>query len=99
MYFGNPLLKITLPVFTGEVLIVELPIPRRVIESLNGCCARVIMYHGIGDIEIGPIDSCHESHSLTLTLDKHSCEMTRAFLMCRYEVVDKCCETTSSLHR
>ncbi|MBS0423446.1 MAG: insecticidal toxin complex protein [Proteobacteria bacterium] len=51
------------------------------------------LYHGVSEVEIGPIDGCHECHSLTLTFESHLCDLDRAFLLCRYEVVEKCCET------
>jgi hypothetical protein len=51
------------------------------------------LFHGIGEVKISPIDRCHECHSLTLTFENHVCELARAFLLCRYEVIDECCET------
>jgi hypothetical protein len=50
------------------------------------------LYHGVGDVKLGPIDKCHDCHSLTLTFEGSGCELSRAFLLCRYEVIDRCCQ-------
>jgi len=46
------------------------------------------LYHGIGAVKLGPLDRCHECHSLTLTFAGPGCELKRAFLLCHYEVVE-----------
>ena len=51
------------------------------------------LYNGVGEIKIGPINRRRECHSMTLTFGGHFCELERAFLLCRYEVGDECCET------
>lgn len=51
------------------------------------------LYHGVAEVDIGPIDSCHKHRSLTLSVNRHARKMTRAFMLCRYEAACECCAT------
>ena len=51
------------------------------------------LYYGIGDVKVSPINCCQDSHSLTLTFHDNCHELRRAFLLCRYEIVEECCDT------
>ena len=51
------------------------------------------LYHGVGNVKVGPLDRWRDHHDLILTFDKTLPELTRAFILCQYEVVDGCCET------
>ena len=51
------------------------------------------VYQGIGEIDLAPIDRCHECHYLTLTFRGQPCALERAFLLLRYEVIEECCAT------
>jgi len=51
------------------------------------------LYHGVGEVGIGPIDRCHAGHSMTMSVNDRFCELTRAFLFLRYEVIEECCDT------
>jgi hypothetical protein len=57
------------------------------------------LYHGIADVTIGPLDRRHACHSVTLTFADHLCELNRAYLLCRYEVIEECCETMRPVTR
>jgi hypothetical protein len=48
------------------------------------------LYHGLGEIRIGPLDECRRRHSLTLTFRELSGRLTRAYLLCRYQVEEPC---------
>jgi hypothetical protein len=50
-------------------------------------------YYGIGNIKVEPIDKWHDRHDLVLTFSNTFCELRQAFLLCRYEVINECCET------
>ena len=52
------------------------------------------LYHGVADVDIGPIDRCHQGHSLTLNVGRDTGKMARAFMLCRYETIGTCCEST-----
>jgi len=54
------------------------------------------LYHGVGEVKIGPLDRCHDCHSMTLTFEKAGHELSRAFLLCHYEVASACFHTESS---
>jgi hypothetical protein len=56
------------------------------------------LYYGVGDVRLGPIDRCHDCHSLTLSFEDLRCDLNRAFLLCRYEVIDDCCGTKGKGH-
>jgi hypothetical protein len=49
------------------------------------------LYHGVGEIKLGPLDRCHECHSMTFSFEDRCCEPSRAFLLLRYRVMDVCC--------
>ena len=55
------------------------------------------LYHGVGKVSAGPIDRCHEYHSITLTFADKFYQLTRAFLLCQYEVIEVCCDTKRSV--
>jgi hypothetical protein len=58
------------------------------------------LYHGVGEVEVGPIGGHHhEPHTLTLTFCREMGELTRAFLLLRYEVDEKCCKTVRARER
>ncbi|MEO6921017.1 MAG: neuraminidase-like domain-containing protein [Collimonas sp.] len=51
------------------------------------------LYHGVAEVDIGPIRHGRKHHSVTLTLDHDVSRLKRAFILCRYETVCACCET------
>jgi len=51
------------------------------------------LYQGIGNLNIGPIGKHRKPHSMTLTFDDTFCALARAFVLCRYEAIEVCCET------
>jgi hypothetical protein len=57
------------------------------------------LYHGIADVTIGPLDKRHACHAVTLTFADHLCELNRAYMLCRYEVIEECCETMRPVTR
>jgi hypothetical protein len=48
------------------------------------------LYHGIAAVGIGPIDRCHDCHTMTLTFEDDVCGLERLFLLCRYEIIGEC---------
>jgi hypothetical protein len=72
-------------------------------DSRGGCdeveitCVRSAewpeLYHGVGEVQLGPIGQGRGRHALTLTFEGRMGELERAYVLCRYEVVDRCCAT------
>ncbi|RQV33867.1 hypothetical protein DF033_33950 [Burkholderia cenocepacia] len=51
------------------------------------------LYHGSGEIRIAPLDDCHPGHTMTLNFADRICGLERVFVLCRYEVIERCRET------
>ncbi|RXV65692.1 insecticidal toxin complex protein [Burkholderia stabilis] len=51
------------------------------------------LYHGSGELRIAPLDNCHPGHTMTLNFADRICGLERVFVLCRYEVIERCCET------
>uniref|UniRef100_UPI003F9ACA53 hypothetical protein n=1 Tax=Mycobacterium sp. TaxID=1785 RepID=UPI003F9ACA53 len=49
------------------------------------------LYHGVAEIRIEPIGPCDEHRFLYLSFSEERCELTRAYLLCHYKVIDECC--------
>ncbi|MFT4066304.1 neuraminidase-like domain-containing protein [Paraburkholderia sp.] len=57
------------------------------------------LYHGSGEIRVAPIDTCHPGHRMTLTFANCIGNLERVFVLCRYEVIQHCCDTVRPRER
>ncbi|WP_211441256.1 Tc toxin subunit A-related protein [Collimonas humicola] len=55
------------------------------------------IYHGVAEVDIGPIDQRRKNHTMVLTVGHDVGKLERAFLLCRYETACECCETVQPL--
>jgi hypothetical protein len=51
------------------------------------------LYAGVGEVKVEPFDCRRGRHNLVLTFERSAGEVSRAFVFCKYETIERCCET------